>query len=132
MLKKLLGVCLILSFGMLLIAGCEANPKSSPDKQCPKTCAKNWHKSCHAKMCKCGGKCTGDFYVRCPGGKMRPCCGIKCAKACAAKCQGTTIVTMKCPCGAKGKADFSKMVGGVEQHYCSEKCLKMTSQKSKG
>ena len=132
MLKRLLGLCMILSFGTLLIAGCEANPKSSPDKQCPKTAAKKCDKPCHAKMCKCGKKGTADLYIRCAGGKMCPCCGMKCAKMCAAKCKGATIVSMKCPCGGKGKADFKQMVDGVEQHYCGEMCLKKTCQKSKG
>ena len=120
MLKRLLVACLALSFGMAMIAGCEANPKTGPAE---KTCAKKCDKPCQARMCKCGKKCPGDLYVRCPGGKMSPCCSMKCAKICAAKCEGTTIVNMKCPCGGKGKEEFKKMVEGVEQHYCCAGCM---------
>ena len=124
MFKRVLGICLILGFGMTLIAGCEAGGKTCPaDKQGPKTCAKKSDKPCHAKVCKCGKKCSGALCVRCADGKKQACCCMKCAKMCAAKCKGATVVNMKCPCGGKGKDDLKKMVSGVEQHYCCKGCM---------
>ena len=120
MLKRLLVACLALSFGMAMIAGCEANPKTCPGE---KTCAKKCDKPCPAKACKCGKKCCGALYVRCADGKTCPACCMKCAKMCAEKHEGSTIVNMTCPCGGKGKEEFKKMVEGVEQHYCCEGCM---------
>jgi hypothetical protein len=122
MARKLLSACLILGFGMMLVAGCESGGKTlAADKQCPGKCGMK--AKCSANKCKCGAKASGDIFVRCEGGKTCGACSLECAKKCAAKCKGAVVVNMKCPCGMKGQKDLKKMVDGVEQHYCGPGCM---------
>ena len=108
MFKRLLGICLMLGFGMALIAGCQE--------------AKKCHM--HGPQAQAMKEKCSDIYVRCPCGKhMFPMGCLKAAKKAAAAVQGSTVVNMMCPCGKPGAKDIKKMVDGVEQHYCCKGCM---------